>query len=338
MYIIAEIGVNHNGDVELAKKLVQSAFEIGCDAVKFQTFNAERLASRSTPLVPYQLRSSSLDGSHFEMLKRLELSQSEHEALFTFCHQLGIEFISTPYDAKSVEFLAELGVTKIKTASADIIDYTIHESICAHELEPIVSVGMATIEEVDRVVKIYRKRSITPTLLHCVSNYPCSLSSLNLSVIQTLRDKFECPVGYSDHSVGSDAAFLSVPFGVKIIEKHFTLDKSWPGPDHAASSTPEELKELIMRVQLAELICGNGHKMIQPEEADMRLVSRKSVFASKKILKGQALSRNNTILLRPGTGIPADKYEEVMGATANVDIEPYQMIDISVLSPKTGRN
>ena len=252
-YLIAEIGVNHNGSMDLAKEMILSAKESGADAVKFQTFKAELLVATGTPKVEYQKETTKSNESHFDMLKKLELTDDDHVVLFDFCRSNKINFLSTPYDIESAKFLKKLGVNLFKTASADIVDHSLHEFIAATGIPSIIATGMATMKEIEDVIKIYNKENNSNfILLHCVSNYPCSDSALNMNAINSIKEKFNCPIGYSDHSIGNLASILSISYGAKLIEKHFTLDKTLPGPDHKASSTPEEFKELVSDIRRAE--------------------------------------------------------------------------------------
>ena len=317
-YLIAEIGVNHNGNLELAKKMIFEAKKAGANAVKFQTFTATSLVSENTPKVAYQIDTTSPDQSHFEMIKELELSKENHIALFDYCKSLDIEFLSTPYDVESANFLIDLGVNLFKTASADIIDYHLHEFIASTGKPTLIATGMASLLEIEKVLEIYKsKNNDNILLLHCVSNYPCSDYSINLRAMKKLKDIFNIPVGYSDHSIGSLAASLSIAFGAKVIEKHFTLDKSLSGPDHKASSTPEEFKELVDNVKRAETILGNNQKIRQQEEEQMALVSRKSIFLKYELNEGHILKKEDLKLLRPGDGISPLFLSEIMGRKVN---------------------
>ena len=328
MYFIAEIGVNHNGNMETAIQLIEKARDIGCSAVKFQSFKAEKLVSKTAPKVDYQRRTSDLSETHFEMLKKLELTEDMHVELFAVCKKFGIDFISTAYDAAAVGFLKSLGVEKIKVASADLIDHTIHREVVRHGLESFVSVGMASFDEIEQTLEIYKERLASVALLHCVSNYPCLHESINLSVLESLKEKFNCSIGFSDHSTDSIAAMLSVAYGASVIEKHFTLDKSMEGPDHAASSTPEEMAELISDVKLAQKIVGSPFKRLQDEELGMYKFSRKSVFTKTKISAGDYFTEDNLCLLRPGTGIPANKFFQIIGSKSTVDLEADEMLQL----------
>tara|TARA_Y100001968_G_C19379883_1_gene729701 strand:+ start:454 stop:1458 length:1005 start_codon:yes stop_codon:yes gene_type:complete len=332
-YIIAEIGVNHNGAMDLAHKLIDKASECGVNAVKFQTFTAKSLVNPTTPKVPYQLSTSSPDESHYEMISSLELKYEDHFELKRHCDEINIDFLSTPYDIKSAIFLEEkLNVKYFKTASADIVDLPLQEYIASTNKGSIVSVGMATIEEIKLVDNIYKRLSkLKPTYLHCVSNYPCSDASLNLKVLSTLKEVFGCPIGYSDHSVGYLASVISIALGATVIEKHFTLDKSLPGPDHAASSSPDDLLELVENVRLAEKQLGHKDKQPQEEELKMKAVSRKSLHFSRNLPIGHSLSVKDFILMRPGTGVYYENIETFLGKTLKNDVREGQIASYDLI-------
>ena len=313
-YIVAEIGVNHNGDVELAKRLIDSAKISGADAVKFQTFSASRLACSSTPKVSYQLISSPKGESHYEMLERLELSFEDHVRLLDYCKNLKIDFISTPYDISSAAFLADIGVKYIKTASADLTDIPLQNFIASLKVPTIIATGMANLGEVEEVVNVYSKNFHEDIiLLHAVSNYPCSDASLNLRSIDTLSAAFALPIGFSDHSIGFLAATIAITKGAKVIEKHFTLRKDMDGPDHQASSTPDEFSDLVKSIRRAEIMLGESVKKCRPEEVQMAQVSRKSVVLRKDMLEGAALTMDDIAMMRPGTGISPKFIPEILG-------------------------
>jgi len=253
---------------------VVGARQSGADAVKFQTFTAAELATRGTPKVRYQENTMSREETHYEMLRKLELGKPEHRELAALCASVGIDFLSTPYDMNSVKFLAEMDVKTFKTALADLVDLPLQQYIASTGKPAIVATSMASLGEVEQVVNIFEKaRNPNLVLLHCVSNYPCSDASLNMRAMTTLAHAFNLPVGYSDHSEGHLAAVISVAMGAKVIEKHFTLDKSLPGPDHRASSTPEEFTELMQNVRRAEHMLGSSRKACQAEERQTAEVS-----------------------------------------------------------------
>lgn len=314
--MIAEIGVNHAGSVAMAKEMIEAAVESGADAVKFQTFTAESLVSKDTPKVKYQERTTDINESHYNMIKSLEFKKDDHIPVLEHAKKFGIDFISTPYDIESAEFLISIGVDVFKTASADIVDLSLHHFIASHAKHAIVSTGMATLGEIEQVVAIYEAYQCPMTLLHCVSNYPCEYSSLNLRAMTTLAQTFQCNVGYSDHAIGYIPAVCAVSLGAKVIEKHFTLDKKMIGPDHKASSEPAEFKELVSAVRIAEITLGSSRKTVQQEELQMREVSRKSLFLKHDIEQGGPLSKADFCLKRPGTGLPESMLEIITGCVA----------------------
>ena len=326
-FIISEIGVNHNGDIKLAKKMIEESKNAGADAVKFQTFTAESLVSRLTPKVKYQKTTTNKNESHYEMIKSLEISKADHIELINFCKENQIEFMSTPYDIESAKFLNKAGVEKFKTASADIVDIPLHQYLAETGKPVIISTGMSTLDEIDQVVEIYKlKNNLNVTLLHCVSNYPCNHESLNLSVITLLRNRYDLNVGYSDHAEGFLPAVAAVILGSTVIEKHFTIDKGLAGPDHKASSSPSEFKELVNSVRLAEKFIGKPRKEIQEEEKEMRLISRKSIFYSRNLKKGHIIKNEDLTLKRPGTGLYAKKINEIIGSKLKFDVSESAMV------------
>ncbi len=331
-YAIAEIGVNHNGDMGLAKKMILAAKNAGADAVKFQTFTAATLVTKGTPKVTYQQSTTSSEESHYEMIERLELGRSQHNPLFEYCAEIDIDFISTPYDLESARFLNDIGVKLFKTASADLVDLPLQEYLASTGKPVLVATGMANLGEVEQVINIYDKLG-NPNLLllHCVSNYPCSDASLNLRAMNTLAAAFDRPVGYSDHSEGPLAAALSIALGAKVIEKHFTLDKNMPGPDHKASSTPDEFRELVQHIRRAELMLGSARKSRQPEENQMASVSRKSLVFARAVKTGQTIVPDDLRLMRPGTGIGASFLESIVGKRVNKDVEALHQLQWSDL-------
>jgi len=329
-YLIAEIGVNHNGDMGLARNMINAAKNAGADAVKFQTFTAENLASQETPKVRYQEDTTDTEESHYEMLNKLELSREDHFRLKEYTEMIGVDFMSTPYDIDSARFLnEELNVGCFKTASADIVDLSLHKYIASTGKPCLISVGMASLGEIEEVVNLYRKEGNDDIiLLHCVSNYPCRSDSINLTVMNTLRQSFQVPVGYSDHSVGSEAAILSVALGAKVIEKHFTVDKELPGPDHKASSTAEEFSALVRSVRKAEEMLGSPVKKCQDEEEQMRKVSRKSICLAKDIAINEIITEEDLVFKRPGTGLPDSLVSFVIGRAASRDLKKDHVMTI----------
>ena len=330
VYIIAEIGVNHCGNINLAKKMILAAKINGADAVKFQTFLAESIATPKTPKVRYQIKSTSKKESHYEMLRSLELSKKNHEILFKFCKRKKIQFLSTPYDINSAKFLNKLGCKAFKTSSADIVDLQLHSYLAKTKKPVIISTGMANYEEIKKCLQIYKKHSNKKIiLLHCVSNYPCSNKSLNMSVLTELKSRFKCMVGFSDHSVGSDAAAISVALGGVLIEKHFTLNKNLTGPDHKASSSPSEFKKLVGIVRKTQIILGTKKKICQPEELQMSKISRKSLTLNFDLEKGSKLKKRDVVLKRPGTGIFYQDLNKLIGKKAKKKLFTNHQIKIS---------
>ena len=321
--IIAEIGVNHNGDIELAKKMVESAKDAGADTVKFQTFQATRLASASTPKVAYQVDKGAAGEGQIEMLKKLELSQPEFQELKRYCDKIGIEFCSTPFSKEDAIFLCSLGVSTIKVASPDIIDRTLHEFLATTDKKIILSSGMSTHEEIAATLSLYDKgsRESRLSLLLCTSAYPTNPIDVHLKSLSTLQSTFRIPVGLSDHTAENYAAFAAVALGAVIIEKHFTLDRGLPGPDQAASSTPEDFAELVKGIRVIELALGTANKGIVPAEEESRKISRKSIFAAHNLSKGHTLTEQDFSYQRPGTGISPMQYRELLGRQVNIKID-----------------
>ena len=327
IYIIAEIGVNHNNNMSLAKQLIKIAKKIGANAVKFQTFKAETLAKKETPKVPYQKKSGSKNETHHDMLKKLELSEKNHRLLKNYCDIQKIEFISTPYDLNSAIFLNKLGVKIFKVASADIVDHQMHNFLASTGKKVIISTGMSLMKEIEDVIKIYKKfKNKKYSLLHCVSNYPCSDKSLNLKNILTLKKKFKCEVGFSDHSVGNQASIVSIGYGATIIEKHFTKSKSLDGPDHLASSTPKEFQSLVSDLRRTKNMLGSHNRKIQKEEIIMRKISRKSMIYNKDLEKGYKIKNSDINLIRPGTGLLGDKIKFFLNKQLKRNVKKYQNI------------
>ncbi|MDB4279360.1 N-acetylneuraminate synthase family protein [Paraglaciecola sp.] len=328
-YMIAEIGVNHSGDIAVAKKMITAAKLSGADAVKFQTFTAEALVSKGTPKVKYQETTTDVNESHYDMIKSLEFKREDHLPVIEFCKSLDIDFISTPYDADSASFLNGIGVSIFKTASADIVDLDLHNYLSKLNKRVIIATGMSTLGEVEDVVKIYQANNTLDkiSLLHCVSNYPCQHENLNIRSMQTLANAFGVEVGFSDHSIGPIGAIVSVSLGATVVEKHFTLDKSMEGPDHKASSTPEEFKELVDSVRTAELCLGGFQKEVVSEELQMRSVSRKSLFLKNNIAEGKIIADDDLCLKRPGTGLYAKYRNYAVGSKAAGNLTQGEMLE-----------
>ena len=333
-FFIAEIGVNHNGDIKLAKEMIKAAKKSGANAVKFQTFNAEKLVNKKTKKVKYQINNVGDEESHFEMIKKLELTKKDHFELQLFCKEKDILFLSTPYDIESARFLNEdVNIPLFKTASADIVDIPLQRFIASTQKPCLISIGMASLFEIANVFKIYKEnQNNNIAFLHCVSNYPASDSSLNLRVIQSINQYFNIPVGFSDHSIGSEAAITSIALGSKIIEKHFTTDKSLPGPDQKASSSPKEFRDLVEKVKRVESMLGNPYKELQEEEKEMHKISRKSFHLTKDVSQNQKIKIDDLILQRPGDGLSYSFLEYLIGKKAKRDLRKGHQINIGDLN------
>tara|TARA_Y200000002_G_scaffold383102_1_gene403220 strand:- start:442 stop:1470 length:1029 start_codon:yes stop_codon:yes gene_type:complete len=328
-YFLAEIGVNHNGSLAKAKKLIESAKKCGASGVKFQTFSAKNLAETSTPKVKYQVETTGNKETHFQMLEKLELSFDEQVQLNKYCKKLKIDFISTPYDIESAKFLNKLKVPFFKTASADLVDVELHEYIASKNAPVVISVGMATYNEIQKTLNIYKGKNKNIILLHCVSNYPCSDISLNLNVIKTLKNKYKFPVGFSDHSKGSEAAIAATALGAFFFEKHITLNKKDKGPDHKASSSIKEFKDLVRSVKRAHTMMGIAVKKVQIEEMEMLAVSRKSIRYDIDLNKGTILNKNNLIFKRPGDGINPQRVKMILGKKLKRSVKAGQKVRLS---------
>ena len=328
-YMIAEIGVNHGGDIDLAKTMIAAAKDAGADAVKFQTFTAESLVSQGTPKVRYQESTTDSNESHYDMIKSLEFRREDHLPAMGCCKSLNIDFISTPYDVDSARFLNSIGVSIFKTASADIVDLGLHDYLATLDARVIVATGMSTLGEIEDAVQIYRAKNRIEqlTLLHCVSNYPCRHESLNIRAMQTIAGAFGISVGFSDHSVDSIGAVVSVALGASVIGKHFTSDKSMEGPDHRASSTPGEFRELVQVVRTAEKCLGTPVKEAKEEELQMRAISRESLFMKNSVSKGQLISDDDMCLKRPGTGLYATFRKDIAGRIATHNLPKGKMLE-----------
>jgi N-acetylneuraminate synthase len=304
VFVIAEAGVNHNGDLKLARALIDVAVEAGADAVKFQTFRAERLATPDAPKAEYQVQTTGNAESQFEMLRRLELSADAHRELQAYCHERGIIFLSTPFDEEAVDLLDELGVDAFKISSGDLTNSPLLEHVASKGKPVILSTGMSELSELIEAVSVLNTAGCeNPVLLHCVSNYPADPAEVNLRAMQTMRSAFDVPVGFSDHTQGIDVALAAVALGACVIEKHFTLDRTMPGPDHRASLEPTGLRELVRSIRRVETALGNGRKVPTASELETAKVARRSLVAARDIPAGTTLERDMVVMRRPGTGM-----------------------------------
>lgn len=320
-FIIAEAGVNHNGELSRAKQLVDVALAAGADAVKFQTFKAERLATASAPKAAYQLHTTNRDESQREMLCRLELSEDAHKALWVYCQQVGIGFLSTPFDEDSADMLAQLGVPAFKISSGDLTNTPLLLHVARKGKPVILSTGMATLAEVEAAARAIRAVNHAGLiLLQCVSNYPADPADANLRAMHTMAQAFQVPVGYSDHTPGLTVSLAAVALGACVIEKHFTLDRTLPGPDHQTSLEPGELRALVREIRTVEASLGHGRKEPVPSEAETASVARKSLVAAQDIPAGRRLTETLIAVRRPGTGLLPSMLPLLVGRTAVRDI------------------
>lgn len=334
-FIIAEAGVNHNGSLERAIKLVESAARSGADAVKFQSFCADLLVSPDAAKADYQIRRTG-NGDQLSMLRGLELDAAAHRSIAEHCRRTGIEFMSTPFDEKSARMLVELGVLRIKVPSGELTNLPFLEYLCQFDLPLILSTGMATLEEVKQTVGwIAKTRHVLGmdcplaerlTLLHCTSNYPASLHDVNLRAMKTMRDSFALPVGYSDHTLGIVIATAAAACGATIIEKHLTLDRSLPGPDHQASLEEQEFTAMVSAIRDVEVAMGDGCKVPTASELHIRDVARRSIALARDVPAGQPLERGDLVMLRPGTGISPVDIDSVLGRSLARDLKSGSVI------------
>lgn len=313
-YIIAEAGVNHNGNLDLAKKLVNIAKDAGVDAVKFQTWITEDLVTKEARQAEYQIENTGVKESQFEMLKKLELSYGDFEELKEYCDKKEIIFMSTPDEENSVDFLYDLSVPAFKIGSGELNNHLMLEKVARKGLPIILSTGMATLEEVKEAVGIVKQYNDKLILLHCTSNYPAKIESVNLRVIQTLEKEFDLIVGYSDHTEGILIPQLAVAAGAKVIEKHFTFDKSSEGPDHKASISPEELKEMVVAIRQIEVMLGNGKKEPVHEELETKEVVRKAIVAKMDILPSTKITKDMLTAKRISQkGLEPKYFDKIVG-------------------------
>ena len=320
-FVIAEAGVNHDGDPALAEKLIDAAAAAGADAVKFQTFNAERQTVPDAPKAEYQKASGDAGETQQQMLKRLELPDSAWEGLRDRCTAAGLIFLSSPFDEQSADFLAALGVDALKIPSGELTNLPFLRHVAALDRPLIVSTGMADLDEVAAAVEAIGAGGDPPlALLHCVSAYPAPAEECNLRTLATLGERFGVPVGWSDHTLGSEVSLAAVALGACIVEKHFTLDRTLPGPDHAASIEPSELKAMIAAIRKVESALGSGEKRATAIEQETAAVARKSLVAARAIAAGALLTGEDVTARRPGTGIPPSQREAYLGRRLNTAV------------------
>ncbi len=328
--IIAEAGVNHNGDVNKAKELIDVAFEAGVDYVKFQTFKAEKLVTKSAKRAEYQDRNTQNNDSQFQMLKKLELSEENHKELIAYCKSKGVRFLSTGFDLESLAFLKRIGISLAKIPSGEITNYPYLKKVAELFEEVILSTGMADIKEIEEAVNVLLDNGVQKenlTILHCNTEYPTPMEDVNLKAMLHIKNEFGVNVGYSDHTLGIEVPISAVALGATVIEKHFTLDRNLPGPDHRASLEPDELKAMVSGIRnIEKAISGSGIKEPSKSELKNKPVARKSIVASCEIKKGEIFTEDNLTIKRPGTGINPMKWNEVLGKIAERSYQPDELI------------
>jgi N,N'-diacetyllegionaminate synthase len=329
--IIAEAGVNHNGDIGLAKQLIDVAAEAGADFVKFQTFNANRLVTLTAKKANYQTKNTDGNETQHEMLRRLELTPEMHNELIAHCALRNIGFFSTGFDIASVDLLVNLGQQQFKIPSGEITNLPYLRHIGQLGKPVILSTGMATLGDIEAAIEVLEQAGTLRTnltLLHCTTEYPTPMAEVNLRAMQSIQSAFGVAVGYSDHTQGIEVAIAAVALGATVIEKHFTLDRNLPGPDHKASLEPQELKAMVTAIRNIEVALGDGIKRLTPGEAKNKPVARKSLVASKAIKAGELFSAKNVAAKRPGTGISPMRWDEVFGRVAQKDFLADELITL----------
>jgi N-acetylneuraminate synthase len=332
-FIIAEAGVNHNGDIHLAKELIDVAARSGADAVKFQTFKSEKVATYQAKKAEYQESATQSDESQLDMIRKLELPFEAFKELQEHARSKGLTFLSTPFDLESVDYLAGLDVPAFKISSGELVNPLLLKKAVNYRKPIILSAGMATLGEIESALGLISKGGENRlALLHCVTSYPAPIEIANLRAIQTLRNTFKTIVGYSDHTLGITATIAAVALGAKVIEKHFTLDKKLPGPDHKASADPEELDKMIQEIRKTEASLGNGTKVPSQVELDIAKIARRSIVAARDLKKGEIITEDAIDLKRPAEGLPPKYLNLILGKKLNQDVESdsfitFQMID-----------
>lgn len=326
-FIVAEAGVNHNGDIHLAKELIDAAKNAGADAVKFQAFKAEKIATIYAEKADYQTRNAGKDKSQLAMLKKLELDEKDIRELYNYAQKNNIVFLSSAFDRESIDLLNDLGVSAFKIASGEITNLPLLKYVAKKKKPIILSTGMSTLDEIEQAVKVIRENGTKDiVLLHCVTSYPARKEDVNLRAIETLRRKFKLPAGFSDHTLGVTIPIAAAALGAVLIEKHFTLDKSLPGPDHKASLEPNELTEMVTAIRDVEKALGNGVRRLTEEEREIRKKVRRSIVAKEEILKGTIITESMLDFKRPGTGIEPKHLDRVIGRRTKKDIMPDELI------------
>ena len=330
--IIAEAGVNHNGSLEIAKRLIDAAKEAGVDYVKFQTFKAEKIVNKDAAKADYQIENTqNADESQFQMIKKLELDREKHDVLIDYCNQVGIKFFSTAFDLDSVDLLEELGIKLFKIPSGEITNLPYLEKIASKGTPIILSTGMSDMDDIENALKVLTDNGATLdriTVLHCNTEYPTPMQDVNLRAMNSIAEKFGVAVGYSDHTLGIEVPTAAVALGAVCIEKHFTLDRNLEGPDHRASLEPGELKAMVTAIRNIEKALGNGVKAPSDSEKKNIAVARKSLHAAKNLQKGTVIGASDLEILRPGNGISPMRLPEIIGKTLNKDIAANKILSL----------
>jgi len=329
VFIIAEAGVNHNGSLNLAKKLVDAAADAGADAVKFQTFKAHKLVAKSAPKAEYQKNATNEDISQYEMLKKLELTDEQHFELISYCKTRNILFLSTPFDLDSIQLLSGLGLAYFKIPSGEITNFPYLKAIAKLNKKVILSTGMANLGEIEaalNVLTLYGTEKENITVLHANTEYPTPMEDVNLKAMLTIKKAFDVPVGYSDHTLGIEIDIAAAALGARVIEKHFTLDNTMEGPDHKASLEPAQLQEMVIAIRNIEVALGDGIKRASASEKKNKVVARKSIVAARAIQKGEEFTVDNLTVKRPGNGISPMKWDSLMGKIAKKNYELDELI------------
>ncbi len=331
--IIAEAGVNHNGSLELAKQLIDKAVEAGVDIIKFQTFKSEKLVSKAAKQAEYQQRNiGKQDEGQLAMLKKLELSQADHEELIAYCNEKGIRFFSTAFDMDSIDYLHSLNMGLWKIPSGEITNYPYLRKIAQYQEPVILSTGMCELTDIEAALNVLLQFGVKKeqiTILHCNTEYPTPFADVNLKAMLEIGEKFGVQIGYSDHTKGIEVPIAAVALGATVIEKHFTLDKNMEGPDHKASLEPDELKAMVSAIRNIEQALGSGHKTISESERKNIEIARKSIVAARPIKAGEMLTEENLTVKRPGNGINPMRWNEVVGTRAVENFKEEDPIELA---------
>jgi N,N'-diacetyllegionaminate synthase len=330
-FIIAEAGVNHNGDINMAYKLIDAAIDAGADAVKFQTFKTEHVVTKFAKKAEYQILSTGEDESQFQMIKKLELSFDDFHKLKSYCDSKGIAFLSTPFDIESARFLYNLGLDIFKIGSGEITNYLLLREIGSYKKTVILSTGMAKLGEIEDAIDVliqFGTKRENIIVLHCNTEYPTPFEDVNLRAMLTVKEAFKIRVGYSDHTPGIEIPIAAVALGAEVIEKHFTLDRNLPGPDHKASLEPAEFKLMVELIRHVEAALGDGIKKPSKSEIKNIHIARKSIVAARQIKMGEVFTEENLTVKRPGTGISPMRWNEVIGKVAKRDFSEDEIIEL----------